>query len=360
VAADGNPSKHGHGRFKRSACVVFWFRDGRLQCRNYLLPFTVSTSLRTIAMLQVLDRWRTLDEIASLLDSWSPRSVRKTVLQLEKHGLVVEAGSIQARRERALSLWRVWGEEAAFFHFGTKHAHRGARYVDERKLSRSLLRASPQPPSIKRYRGSRRVDLPHNRSPLSSEFPRVLLARRTVRTFRKHGVAIDQLATLLYLTYGITASIRWPGLGRVPVKTSPSAGARQPLEVYVFARNVRGLAPGVYHYRSDSHQLETIRRGCTSAQLAAYCAGQDWVGQCAALCVMTAVLPRLMWRYRSARAYRVLLLEAGHFCQTFCLTSTWLGLAPFSTAALIDEDIERDLHLDGARESVVYAAGVGA
>jgi hypothetical protein len=52
------------------------------------------------------------------------------------------------------------------------------------------------------------------------------------------------------------------------------------------------------------------------------------------------------------------LLEAGHFCQTFCLVATWLGLAPFCTAALYDEKIERDLDLS-ADEAVLYAAGVG-
>jgi nitroreductase len=74
---------------------------------------------------------------------------------------------------------------------------------------------------------------------------------------------------------------------------------------------------------------------------------------------MTAVLPRMMWRYRFSRAYRVLLLEAGHFCQTFCLVATWIGLAPFCTAALRDEKIEEKLRLDGVTETVLYAAGVG-
>src|SRR5215469_11582166 len=74
---------------------------------------------------------------------------------------------------------------------------------------------------------------------------------------------------------------------------------------------------------------------------------------------MTAVFARTMWKYRRARAYRVVLLEAGHLCQTFCLTATRLGLAPFSTAALRDSLIEKDLGLDGISESVLYVAGVG-
>jgi SagB-type dehydrogenase family enzyme len=90
-----------------------------------------------------------------------------------------------------------------------------------------------------------------------------------------------------------------------------------------------------------------------------YCADQRYVAGAAALFIMTAVFARTMWKYPKARAYRVVLLEAGHLCQTFCLTATRLGLAPFSTAALKDSLIEKDLGLDGISESVVYVAGVG-
>ena len=78
-----------------------------------------------------------------------------------------------------------------------------------------------------------------------------------------------------------------------------------------------------------------------------------------AMMLMTAVFPRTQWKYPFARAYRVVLAEAGHLCQTFCLTATWLGLAPFCTMALADSRIEKDLKLDGVTESVLYVAGVG-
>ena len=74
---------------------------------------------------------------------------------------------------------------------------------------------------------------------------------------------------------------------------------------------------------------------------------------------MTAVFPHAMWKYHRPRAYRVVLLDAGHLGQTFCLVATWLGLAPFCTAALKDSFIERDLQIDGVRESILYVLGVG-
>ena len=75
--------------------------------------------------------------------------------------------------------------------------------------------------------------------------------------------------------------------------------------------------------------------------------------------IMTAVIERSRWKYRMARAYRVLLTEAGHLCQVFYLVATALGLAPFCTMALADSVIEQDLRLDAINESVLYVAGVG-
>ena len=51
------------------------------------------------------------------------------------------------------------------------------------------------------------------------------------------------------------------------------------------------------------------------------------------------------------------ILKAGF--AAFCLTATRLGLAPYSVMGLADSVIEKDLGIDGIRESVLYAAGVG-
>jgi SagB-type dehydrogenase family enzyme len=350
--------------FRRSSCLAFWFRDGRLRCKNYLtgieVAVAVAASARLVDVLASLDRWRTFAAIVRRLPGYSPRSIRDTLGKLISHTLVVSRGSRAAERERALDPWRVWGEEAALFHFATKDAHEAGAVADELRFTRGLLRRAPMPAAVKRYPGAPRVRLPAvDRPALEQRWPRVLLARRTVRRFGRAPLTIDQLSTLLYLTWGVTGTIRWPGLGRVPVKTSPSGGARHSLEVYVFARHVAGLAPGLYHYRGDRHSLERLRRGCRPADLARLAARQKWVGKCAALCVMTSVFPRVMWRYKFSRAYRVILLEAGHVGQTFALVATWLGLAPFTTAALLDNDLEQTLGIDGASESVVYGVGVG-
>jgi SagB-type dehydrogenase family enzyme len=345
---------------KRSTCLVFFFENEGLRCTNYLTGITVASAPILVTVLNFFDRWKRSKQIQGLLSGYSPTSVRNTVRQLLDHTLLIEKDSAQANREAGLELWNVWELEARFFHFGTKHAFRlGAPLPDETKFARALLRKGPQPEPFKGYSRAAQIALPSPIPSLNSEFPRVLLGRRTVRQFGRGRISLDHLSVLLWLTWGVTGRLPWPGLGKLLLKTSPSGGARHPIEAYCWALGVAGLPRGIYHYRGDGHYLERLHNGAQSDRVVELCARQEWVRDCAVLFVMTGVLPRVMWRYRFSRAYRTVLLEAGHFCQTFCLVATWLKLAPFCTAALVDHEIEADLDLDGSSETVLYAAGVG-
>jgi SagB-type dehydrogenase family enzyme len=129
--------------------------------------------------------------------------------------------------------------------------------------------------------------------------------------------------------------------------------------VYVLARKVDGLRRGLYHYNPDTHRLGSVGR-VGPRRVSDYLPRQPWYDDACAVMLMTAVFERVQWRYPYARAYRAVLAESGHLCQTFCLLATSLGLAPFCTMALADTRIERDLKIDGVSESVIYAAGVGS
>ncbi len=201
--------------------------------------------------------------------------------------------------------------------------------------------------------------LPLPRSFPDSEFIRVLMERKTHRRFSKEKLPLETVSQLLRLVWGVTGYIYSRRFGKLLHKTSPSAGARHPGEVYLVALRVKGLRRGLYHYHPARHCLKIIGTNVTRSKAWLYCARQHFVRNAAALFLMTGVFRRTMWKYHLARAYRVVLLDAGHLCQTFCLVATWLDLAPFCTAALKDTLIEQDLGIDGIRESVLYVAGVG-
>ena len=76
---------------------------------------------------------------------------------------------------------------------------------------------------------------------------------------------------------------------------------------------------------------------------------------------MAARFGRSFWKYRRhAKAYRALLLEAGHASQNFYLAATELGLGAFVTAAVNESDIEAAFGLDPLAEGVILINGLGA
>ncbi|HYL10033.1 MAG TPA: SagB/ThcOx family dehydrogenase [Candidatus Acidoferrales bacterium] len=315
----------------------------------------VRASPLAFEVLQLFDRWRSAESLAGRFRQFDAAMVRSAVRALEHHSLLERRDRRLCPPERA---WKNWSPAAALLHFSTRDGRYRPDLAEVARRLRRRAKTVPMPSFAKHYPGARQIPLPPPNT--QGDFPQVLLGRRTWRRFSNQPVRLQHLATLLWLTWGIQWRVDLSGIGRVALKTSPSAGARHPLEVYVLALRVHGLPRGLYHYAPDAHRLELVRRGSSSQQATGYLAGQSWFGSAAALMLMTAVFPRVQWKYHSPRAYLTVLVDAGHVCQTFCLVATWLGLAPFCTMALADSKIERDLGIDGVRESVLYAAGVGA
>ena len=342
---------------RRAPHLVCYWQDRQYVICNFAtgVAAVVSPAALACEILEFFDRWRPADDLFRQMTGWEQSSLQRTLRALVQHSLLQQTDRSRHPAEGLMDGWASWNPAAGFFHTSTKDVQFVDRASARRFRSRSLPNRS-MPPAVKRYPMAPSVSMPAPET--NGDFPDVLLARRTWRQFARRAIELPTLSTLLWLTWGVQHCVSLPGQRRLILKTSPSGGARQPLEAYVLARRVKDLKPGLYHYAADGHCLELLRPGATSRQLATYVT-QPWFGSAAALVLMTAVFPRKQWLYQYARAYRTVLLEAGHFCQTFCLVATWLDLAPFCTAALADSRIERDLGIDGLREGVLYAAGVG-
>jgi len=345
-------------RYRRAQSIVAYWRDGKLNFENYFNRVVLSGDPEFLAVLHFFGRWHTIEECCHSLPEFDGRSLVAVVRQLIALNFLLREGSRQARQDTALEhIWRSWLPAAGFLHFSARDAKYETEEAALAQYLRGRIRASAPPAPVKKHAGAARVALPAPRE--DGEFPRVLLARRTWRRFSSQPMSFADLSTLLWLTSGVQAWWEQPVGPAVALKTSPSAGARHPIEVYLAAKNVAGLRPGLYHYASDVHQLELLRRGATARQIQRYLGQQRWYGDAAIVALMTAVFPRSQWKYLDPGAYRTVFLDAGHLCQTFCLVATWLGLAPFCTQALAESAIEKDLRIDGVAECVIYAAGAG-
>jgi SagB-type dehydrogenase family enzyme len=346
-------------RWRRPNSLLIYWDQGELVVEDYFTRETYSVDPAAVRILNLFSQWRRAADIPALDTDFSLAEASVQIRHFEHCGLLLREGSPAARRDAKLhATWRDWLPQASF-HFATKDGS-FLTVSQAEKHYRALAAKSRPPAKFKSYPKVPRVPLPkENPVGADTEFPRVLLARRTHRRFSPQSLSLNHVSKLLYYTWGVTGSVNSPTFGPLPAKTSPSGGARHPVEVYLLALRVEGLAQGLYHYDCRGHRLALLRSGNFSRRAGQYCAGQKWVGEAGAVFLMTAVFPRSQWKYRDPRAYRVVLLDAGHLGQTFCLVATWLGLAPFSTAALKDTRIENDLGLDGISESVLFVNAVG-
>lgn len=344
-------------RLKSASCQIAYWDEGKLRIANYLTRRTFAANPVALEVISFFSTPRTVRDALIEFRSYSPQSVAKAIRKLIDAQLLLEYGSAACRRDKFVeSSWKPWLPECGF-HFMTKDTP----YVPvdspiEEKLK--ALSADPSPRQFKtiRHGGSIRLS---SLDVDSDTFFQTLLARRTHRVFGRGKVSSESLSKLLKMTWGVQGYFQTPVFGKLPYKTSPSGGSRHPGEVYVMALRVAGLERGIYHYDAKDNRLARLPAKANARMASAFCADQPYFGKAAALFIMTAVFARTMWKYGRARAYRVVLLETGHLCQTFCLTAAHLGLAPFCTAALKDSLIERVLGLDGVSESVLYVAGVG-
>jgi SagB-type dehydrogenase family enzyme len=352
----GGTAETGKVRFRRAGHVVFFWADGRFVWFDYATGRQAGGHPLVCEILDACGTWQTADRIGRLVSGVRPVTLTRLLDGLVEAMLLERSDRPPRPEHAAMSAWGRWNPGAGLFHAMARQG----RYVDPMRFERELrVKAQDTPPPPVRSpaaRGGIRLPWSHT----SDDFTRVLASRRTWRQFGKTPVDLNALGDLLRLTGGVFHWLHVPGLGELPLTTSPSGGARHPIELYVLVRRVRGMTAGLYHYAADRHALRPVRRGASRRDINAFIPHQPWYGGAAAVVFFAARFARTQWRYDFPRAYRAVLLEAGHVCQTFLLTATWLGLAPFCTMALHDDRIEKALGIDGVSEAVLYAAGVGA
>jgi len=176
------------------------------------------------------------------------------------------------------------------------------------------------------------------------DLERVICERRSVRRFSGEPASPEELARLLFLTYGRTG-LRGPG------RPIASGGGLYPLELYVTVLNVTGLEPGLYHYNVERHCLDVVRSGDTFGELESCLSLQDIEEPRRAALILNvcAMLPRSTVKYGD-RGYRLVLMEAGEAVHNLALLASALGLASCPLGGFVDNALSRYLGIDGVEE----------
>ena len=188
---------------------------------------------------------------------------------------------------------------------------------------------------------------PHYDSEVSIE--QCLLHRRSIRSYVRKALTIDEVSQLLWAAQGITTDRGF--------RTAPSAGALYPLELYLVSGTIQDLSPGVYRYRPVNHDIVKVVDGDKRTALAEAALMQPWVAEAAADIVFSAVYSRTTGKYGD-RGIRYVHIELGHAAQNLCLQAAAMELGAVPVGAFDDEDVSGLLNLT-ADEQPLYIIPVG-
>jgi SagB-type dehydrogenase family enzyme len=186
---------------------------------------------------------------------------------------------------------------------------------------------------------------------LSSEtsLEQAILNRRSIRDYSESPLSLKEISQILWAAQGITSED-----GK---RTSPSAGAIYPLELYIVAGNVKGLEKGVYHYNPSKHSITKVLNGDLRAELARASLGQSWVSKAPIDLVFSGVYERTTGRY-GERGIRYVHMEVGHAAENVYLQCESLGLGTVVVGAFSDEDVRKLLALP-ENENPLYVMPIG-
>ena len=185
------------------------------------------------------------------------------------------------------------------------------------------------------------IDLPEPRRDGDLPVEQALAIRRSVREYADTPLSLAALSQLAWSAQGITDSAGH--------RTSPSAGALYPLELYVVAGDVPGLEAGIYRYVPEGHRLMRHAGGDARDAVARAALMQGWIADAPAILVIAGVAERSAGKYRD-RAPRYIHIEVGHAAQNVYLQAEALGLGTCMVGGFNDSQLTRVLALPAAAE----------
>jgi SagB-type dehydrogenase family enzyme len=189
------------------------------------------------------------------------------------------------------------------------------------------------------------ITLPQPKTDGGMSVEKALLERRSIRSFRNESLTLDEISQLCWAAQGITDD-----KGH---RTSPSAMATYPLEVYLLAGNVTNLPAGIYHYSPQGHNLTLLSKGNKIPELFNSSRGgrEDWRKGSPAVFIITGVFERTD-KVPGQDLSRFVYIEAGTSAENLLLEVVSLGLGSTYTAGFDENKTKEYLGLSLGEEPI--------
>jgi len=205
--------------------------------------------------------------------------------------------------------------------------------------------------SYKSYPNAQKLYLPRDFSKQGPGLDEAIRRRRSVRDYSGKSISKQQLARLLYYSYGLIKDNCSRGL-------ISSSNSLYPIEIYLVINNVKDIDRGVYHYNVPEHSLELLSDGDYRSKITKASLGQETAGDANIVIIQTLVLERV--KPYGDRGYRYAHLDAGTLGESVYLEAVSMGLGVCGIGAFFDDQVNEILGVDEAEEFAIYLISVGS
>ncbi len=194
------------------------------------------------------------------------------------------------------------------------------------------------------------IKLPQTKKISQTSIEEALSERRSVRRYKDEPLSLEDASQLLWAAQGIT-------LSETGLRTTPSAGALYPLELYLVVRKSEEIKPGVYRYLPEKHKIVKILEKDIGDDLTQAALGQRFVAEAPVNLIFSAVFERTTTRY-GERGIQYVYMEAGHASQNVYLQAQSLGLGTVVVGAFQENRVREILGIP-KEEVPLYIMPIG-
>jgi SagB-type dehydrogenase family enzyme len=170
-----------------------------------------------------------------------------------------------------------------------------------------------------------------------------IASRRSRREFQPGSLTFEQIGQLAWAAQGRATGGRY--------RTTPSAGATYPLELFIVT------SEGLFHYLPAGHELEQLVEKDLRAELCSAAWGQEFIRAAPVTFIFAAEFSRTTDHY-GKRGIRYVYMEAGHAAQNVHLQAEAIGLGSVAVGAFEDISVGKVLSLPHDLESI-YMVTIG-
>jgi SagB-type dehydrogenase family enzyme len=342
-------------RYRTAASLVSFPASEGFVVYNFVSRDVISCPAREMHWLTCAMNWISIPEVKIANAELAHETIIDTFEAFAENNIILLEGSSSAQRDEEYRMnWQL-GPSSAIFHFTSMNCDY-LDAADSTKWQAGKLNSEPEPQAFWRS-GTSAHNFSDRPQVKKNSLLELMAKRRSVRQVTQQPLKEVQIGNILYSGMGITGWTKTETL-TVPLKMTPSGGARNPFEAYIWIRHSEDLKPGIYHYSAFDNAISWLRMSpdtLPSAMLQA----QEWTNDMAAVIFLVSILERTTWKYQDDNAYKVVLIEAGHIAQNMMLMATSQNLTACPTAALNHGLIATTLGLEGLTHFPVYCLLIG-